>query len=245
MKISVIIPVYNEESTIAEILERVQAVDLDKEIIVVDDGSTDRTLELLEAKRSGIKHVHESRVNLGKGLAVRIGLTYADGDVVIIQDADLELDPAEYVQLVAPIARGETNVVYGSRFRRPRGERPPRGRVWANHALTRLTNLLYRTELTDMATAYKLVRTDVLRRLRLESRGFEFEPEITAKLARLGERIVEIPISYRPRSPAEGKKITWRDGLRYIWCLIRYRLAAHRSLLAGQTKESASEPRTH
>lgn len=230
MKISVIIPVYNEESTIAEVLDRVRAVEVEKEIIVVDDGSTDQTAALLRAKRGDVKHVHESRVNLGKGLAVRIGLTYAEGDVIVIQDADLELDPAEYTHLLGPILRGETNVVYGSRFRRPQGERPPRSRVWANRALTSFTNLLYGTHLTDMATAYKVMRTDVIRRVILESRGFEFEPEVTAKLARLGERIVEIPVSYRPRTPAEGKKITWRDGLRYVACLVRYRVAARSSI---------------
>ena len=239
---SVIIPVYNEESTIAEVLDRVHAVDLDKEIIVVDDGSTDATLDLLRPKRGVIKHVHESRVNLGKGLAVRIGLTYAVGEVVIIQDADLELDPAEYGSLLAPILRGETNVVYGSRFRQPSGERPPRGRVLANRVLTALTNVLYGTALTDMATAYKVMRTDVLRRIRLDSRGFEFEPEVTAKLARLGERIVEVAISYRPRTPAEGKKIAWTDGLRYVWCLVRYRFAAESSFRRSLTDVSSAPP---
>lgn len=236
-----IIPVYNEESTIAEVLDRVHAVDLDKEIIVVDDGSTDATLELVRPKRAVLKHVHESRVNLGKGLAVRIGLTYAEGDIVIIQDADLELDPAEYGQLLAPILRGETNVVYGSRFKRPSGERPPRGRVLANRVLTGLTNLLYGTSLTDMATAYKVMRTDVLRRIRLDARGFEFEPEVTAKLTRLGERIIEVPVSYRPRSVAEGKKIGWLDGLRYIWCLVRWRSAPMSRLLRAHRRSAPTE----
>ena len=231
MKISVIIPVFNEESTIEEVVDRVHAVDIDKEIIVVDDGSTDATLELLGPKRSVIKHVHESRVNLGKGLAVRIGLTYAEGDVVIIQDADLELDPAEYVMLLEPIIDGRSNVVFGSRFKRPSGERPPRGRVLANRLLTMLTNTLYGTRLTDMATAYKVIRTGLIRDLHLESRGFDFEPEVTAKLARLGEHIIEVPVSYRPRTPREGKKITWRDGVRYVACLLRYRFASRTSLI--------------
>lgn len=240
MKLSVIIPVYNEESTIAEVIDRVDAVEVAKEVIVVDDGSTDRTAEILRSKRAFVKQIHESRVNLGKGLAVRIGLTYVAGDVVIIQDADLELDPNEYAALLAPIARGETNVVFGSRFRRPSGTRVRMGAAIANRALTWLTNLLYGTRLTDMATAYKVIRTPLIRRIRLRSHGFEFEPEITAKLARLGERIVEVPISYSPRTPEQGKKIKWQDGLRYISCLIRYRLAPRGELLEPRPRSVTS-----
>lgn len=239
IKLSVIIPVYNEESTIAEVLDRVDAVELAKEVIVVDDGSSDRTAEILHSKRSIVKQIHESRVNLGKGLAVRIGLTYVEGDVVIIQDADLELDPAEYIRLLEPIARGETNVVFGSRFKQPRGARIRLGSALANRWLTWLTNVLYGTHLTDMATAYKVVRTPLLRKIRLVSHGFEFEPEITAKLARLGEKIIEVPVSYSPRTAEQGKKIKWQDGLRYIWCLIRFRFAAQIELTVSKKTKSA------
>lgn len=244
MRLSVLIPVYNEESTIAEVIDRVDAVDMpdiQKEIIVVDDGSTDRTAEILETKRSVLKHVHASRVNLGKGTAIRIGLTYVDGDVVIIQDADLELDPSEYAQLLAPIVRGESNVVYGSRFARRMGSAIPLRTEVANRVLTWLTNVLYGTRLSDMATAYKVIRTPVIFSLRLDCRGFEFEPEVTAKLARLGEKIVEVPISYRPRTALEGKKIRWQHGLGYVYCLLKYRLI-HRRRLLRQEANAARAP---
>jgi len=240
--LSVLIPVYNEERTIAEVIDRVDAVDLRKEIIVVDDGSSDRTSEILRSKRSSLKQIHDSRINLGKGLAVRIGLTYAEGDVVIIQDADLELDPNEYLQLLAPIERGETNVVYGSRFLRPSGTSVPLPSRLGNRLLTWLTNVLYGTRLTDMTTAYKVMRRSVIERLRLESHGFDFEPEITAKLARLGERILEVPISYRPRTAHEGKKIKWHHGLLYAWCLTKYRFVTAERL--AQPTATAARPRS-
>ncbi len=234
-----LIPVYNEERTIAEVIDRVDAVDLRKEIIVVDDGSSDRTSEILRSKRSSLKQIHDSRINLGKGLAVRIGLTYAEGDIVIIQDADLELDPNEYLRLLAPIERGETNVVYGSRFLRPSGTSVPLRSRLGNRLLTWLTNVLYGTRLTDMTTAYKVMRRSVIERLRLESHGFDFEPEITAKVARLGERILEVPISYRPRTADEGKKIKWHHGLLYAWCLAKYRFVTAERL----ARPTATAPR--
>lgn len=223
MRLSVVIPVYNEESTVGEVIDRVSAVGIEKEIIIVDDGSTDRTPEVIRARVAKLRHIHESRANFGKGAAVRVGLTYAQGDVILLQDADLELDPAEYTDLIAPIERGETNVVYGSRFRRPNAI-PPRTRL-ANRFLVWLTNLLYGAHLSDMETAYKVFRAPVVRRLRLTALRFDIEPEITAKLLRLGERIVEVPIAYRPRTRDEGKKIDWRDGIAAILTLVRLRFS--------------------
>jgi glycosyltransferase involved in cell wall biosynthesis len=226
MKLSVVIPVYNERNTIAEVIRRVQAVPVDKEIIVVDDGSTDGTDAILDGlSGEPALRVHKSMINLGKGAAVRIGFQYATGDFVIIQDADLELDPGEYPALLAPLERGEADVVYGSRFL----DRPtrPGGLVnrLANRFLVLLTNLLYAARLTDMETAYKVLRRDIVKALRLRALGFEIEPELTARVLRAGYRIHEVPISYRPRTIAEGKKIRWRDGLRAVWWLVKLRFA--------------------
>lgn len=237
MKLSVLIPVYNEESTIGAVLQRVAAVDMEKEIIVVDDGSTDRTREVIRAHADRIRHIHEARANFGKGAAVRAGLTYVSGDVVIIQDADLELDPAEYAALLAPIQSGRTNVVYGSRFLR-RNSISLRIRL-ANRFLVLLTNLLYGCRLTDMETAYKVFRTETIRSLRLTALRFEMEPEITAKLLRSGEKIVEVPISYRPRTPREGKKIGWWDGIVAVATLFRYRFVDPHAFLAGVAAREA------
>lgn len=232
MLLSVVIPIYNEESTIGQVLERVDAVPIDKEIIVVDDGSTDRTGEILQAHRSRLRHVHEGRANIGKGAAIRIGLTYAAGDFTIIQDADLELDPGEYGRILAPLLNGSTQVVYGSRFRE-RNPIPLRTRL-ANRFLVAITNLLYGSRLTDMETAYKAFRTDVVRSLRLTSLRFDIEAELTAKLLRSGHRIVEVPISYRPRTKDEGKKIGLADGIAAIVALVRWRLADRRSFVQTQ-----------
>ena len=223
MKLSVIIPVYNEESTIQEVLAKVRAVELEKEIIIVDDGSTDRTAEILQTEQTKdeITVVYNSLINIGKGAAVRIGIEHVTGDIVIIQDADLELDPNEYTRLVQSIFQRKADVVYGSRFKLK--NQGTLKQIIANRCLTLLTNILYGTHLTDMETAYKVFRADVLKSIRLRCTGFEFEPEITAKISRLGYTIHEIPIAYHPRTIEEGKKIRWWDGVIAVYCLLKYR----------------------
>lgn len=240
MKLSVIIPVYNEEATIDEVIDKVRQVDLptEKEIIVVDDGSTDSTAQILARRQNDVTFIHFSRVNFGKGAAIRVGLTYVTGDVVIIQDGDLELDPEEYRLLLQPIIQGEANVVYGSRFLK-HNPNIPRRTVWANKFLTRFTNLLYRANLTDMETAYKAFRSEIIKSLKLKCHRFEFEPEVTAKLLLNGHRIKEVPISYNPRTAEEGKKINWRDGVTAIKTLLKYRLAGWRSQPAPTVKTPA------
>src|SRR4029079_9512304 len=229
MRLSVIIPVYNEEQTIHEVLERVAAVDLpgiEMEIIVANDGSTDGTRRAIDDRRLPRElpvHVYHSPINLGKGAAVRLGLACATGDVLLIQDADLELDPAEYVRLLAPIREGRADVVYGSRFLAPTAKVPFKARA-ANRFLTLLTNLLFAGQLTDMETAYKVMRRDALAGIRLRCVGFDIEPELTARLLRAGPRIVERAISYNPRGIEEGKKMRWIDGVDAICTLLKCRL---------------------
>ena len=232
MKLSIIIPVYNEEQTIGTVVERVRAVDLgaiEKEIIVANDGSDDgtqRAIDAVPADGATPLRVVESPINLGKGAAIRLGMKYATGDVLLIQDADLELDPNEYGALLAPIAAG-AKVVYGSRFLRSVPGISKRTRL-ANHLLTSLTNLLYWSSLTDMETGYKVFHREVLGRVRLRAVGFDFEPEFTAKLLLAGYRIVEVPISYNPRRRDEGKKIRWVDGLDALYVLVKLRLTGGR-----------------
>ena len=229
MKLSVIVPVYNEEQTIGAVIERIRAVDLgsiEKEIIVANDGSSDGTRRAIDEgpwrDDPSVRILH-SPINLGKGAAVRLGLQYATGDVLLTQDADLELDPAEYANLLAPIINGGAAIVYGSRFRRPNAAISFRTR-FANRTLTMMTNLLFGGRLTDMETGYKAFRREVLHKIRLRCVGFDFEPEITAKLLLAGYRITEVPIGYSPRRVDEGKKIRWVDGVDALWVLFRCRL---------------------
>ena len=247
MALSIIIPVYNEESTIELVLRKLLAMSFPfgVEIIVVDDGSTDRTKELIAAvNRDNVLKVHSSLINLGKGAAVRFGLEYVSGDYVIIQDADLELDPQDIIKLLDPVIAGRVDVVYGSRFksRGPRAVSVPWYTILANRILATYTNILYGSELTDMATSYKLVRTEVVRKLNMRCVGFEFDPEITAKLLRLGHRIIEVPISYEPRTTEQGKKITWWDGFRFMYYLTKYRVQSADSFVRKTGRRDGDGP---
>ncbi len=228
--LSVIVPVYNERETLAEIVRRIASVDLSqyglaKEILLVDDGSTDGTRDLLP----GLTEVPGVRVllhphNRGKGAAVRTGIEHSTGDIVLIQDADLEYDPRDYPVLLRPIMEERTKVVYGSRFL---GEHKAMY-FWhtvGNKALTTIANILYDTTLTDMETCYKVCTTDIARSFTLTQRGWGFDPEYTAKILKQGHRIYEVPISYTGREFTEGKKISWRDGFRIIWVLVRIRFS--------------------
>ena len=224
LRASVVIPCFNERQTVNELIDRVLAVPVEKEVIVVDDCSTDGTRELLQRRadeRSDITLRLRSR-NGGKGAAVQEGLRYATGDVVIIQDADLEYDPGDYPVLLRPIQTGKARVVYGSRFI---GEHRAMY-FWhslGNQFLTLLCNALFDTTLTDMETCYKVFTIDIAHRLRLREPRWGFDPEITARILKMGNRIYEVPISYAGREFNEGKKISWRDGFVVLWTLLRYR----------------------
>ena len=245
LRLSVVMPVYNERSTIEEILWRVQDVAIEKEIIIVDDGSTDGTREFLQelSRKAGQEQAGETlpprsahpspientrilfqEKNSGKGAALRRGFREARGEIVIIQDADLELDPQDYHKLLEPIERGSADVVYGSRFLERRDHE---GRKWhnlGNKLLTVLSNLFTNLHLTDVWTCYKVFRRELLWELDLRENRFGFEPEVTAKVAKRHWRVCEVPISYQRRTHAEGKKIRWKDGMRGIWCTVRYSL---------------------
>lgn len=220
MLLSVIIPIFNEENTLLEIIDRVRNVDLKKEIVVVDDFSTDRSREILK-NISDIRIVHHAR-NMGKGAAIRTGLGHIKGEVVVIQDGDLEYNPSDFPALLKPILAGEADVVYGSRFLgNVKGMRLQN--FLGNKALTLMTRMLYGAQITDMETCYKMMRVSVVSDLTLRANRFDFEPEITAKILKKGVKFREIPISYRGRSHEEGKKIGWKDGLQAIWSLVKYR----------------------
>jgi len=223
--LSVVIPVYNEARTIVAVIGRVlnAPVDLAKEIIVVDDASTDGTRQLLENMSSGEIRLVFHDVNRGKGAAIRTGVAHATGDIVLVQDADLEYDPRDYPLLLEPILEGHADVVFGNRFHGGPHRVLYFWHYAANRFLTLLTNLLTGLNVTDMEVGYKVFRRDVLRRLTLTSDRFGFEPEVTVKVAKLGCRVYEVPIRYYGRTYQEGKKITWRDGAAALFHLLRYR----------------------
>jgi glycosyltransferase involved in cell wall biosynthesis len=223
--LSVVMPVYNEARTIAAVIERVlkAPVDLPKEIIVVDDASTDGTRQLLQNMPPGEIRLVLHDVNRGKGAAIRTGLAHATGDIVLIQDADLEYDPRDYPMLLEPILEDQADVVFGNRFHGGPHRVLYFWHYAANRGLTLLTNLLTGLNVTDMEVGYKVFRRDVLRRLTLESDRFGFEPEITVKVAKLHCRVYEVPIRYYGRTYEEGKKITWRDGAAALFHILRYR----------------------
>jgi glycosyltransferase involved in cell wall biosynthesis len=222
--LSVVVPVFNERNTVAEIIRRMRAVDLPLrlEVVVVNDGSSDGSEKVLGALADSTVKVINHPQNRGKGAAVRTGISAARGDLILIQDADLEYDPDDWPSLLAPVLKGKARVVYGSRFTGERKNMLPSHWI-GNRMLTLVTNLLYRSTLSDMETCYKLFDRRVLEGITIESQRFEFEPEITAKVLKSGERIYEVPISYAGREMSEGKKITWRDGLGAITTLLRYR----------------------
>jgi glycosyltransferase involved in cell wall biosynthesis len=227
-KLSVIVPVFNERNTVVEVLRRMRAVELpdgiEREIIVIDDGSGDGTRDVLQQLGDSTVRVILHKDNRGKGAAVRTGIEVASGDYILIQDADLEYDPEDWPKLIAPVLRGKSRVVYGSRFT---GER--RNMLFfhwvGNRFLSLVTNVLYNTTLSDMETCYKLVDRELLADLNLRCNRFDIEPEITAKILKRRIRIYEVPISYTGREFDEGKKITWRDGFAALWTLAKFRFA--------------------
>lgn len=226
MKLSVIIPVYNEKATIEAIVKAVLAVGRADEIIIVDDGSRDGTRELYPAiqQLDPLIQIYLHERNQGKGAAIRTAFERATGDIFLIQDADLEYDPRDYFELIRPIEEGRTTVVYGSRFRGGPTKAMFFSHMIGNKFLTLVTNILYDTTLSDMETCYKVFRADVVRGIPLRARGFEFEPEITAKVLKRGHRIYEVPISYYGREFEEGKKLNpWREGPKALYYLIKYR----------------------
>ena len=226
MRVSFLIPAFDERSTIIEVLDRIEALELDRQIIVVDDGSTDGTGELVRDWSKGKEGVLLLRQeNTGKGAAIRAAIPHIDGDIAVIQDADMEYDPADVPELIAPIERGVADVVFGSRLS---GGRPQRAYLFwhlvGNRILSLLTGVLYNTTISDMETGYKAFRSEVLRSLDLRQSDFSIEPEITAKVCKRKLRVYQLPISYYGRTYAEGKKITWRDGFKAVWVLVRVRL---------------------
>ncbi|SOD79720.1 glycosyltransferase family 2 protein [Spirosoma fluviale] len=225
MLLSVLIPAYNEITSIDTLLEKIQAVPINKEIIIVDDGSTDGTREhLLTLKAIPNIRVVLHEKNQGKGAAIRTAIQHMTGDIAIVQDADLEYEPQDYLALVKPIVDGKEKVIYGSRFLNPENRHSYFSFYVGGQVVTLLTNILFNQRLTDEPTCYKVFDANLLRSIPLDCTRFEFCPEVTAKVAKRGIRIKELPISYYPRSIAEGKKISWLDGVEAIWVLLKYRL---------------------
>ena len=229
-RLSVVVPVYNEVATIAEVIRRVQEVGIDKEIIIVDDGSTDGSRLVLERLSAGmdsnetpLRVLFQSK-NCGKGAALRRGFQEAQGAIVIIQDADLELDPQEYSKLIQPIESGLADVVYGSRFLGQSHQGVPLVYLMGNKLLTATSNFCTGLHLTDVWTGYKVFRREILQKIELREDRFGFEPEVTAKIAKSGCRVLELPVSYSCRTRADGKKIGWKDAVRGMWCTLRYSL---------------------
>jgi glycosyltransferase involved in cell wall biosynthesis len=241
MKVSVIIPVYNEFRALGQVLERVLGAPLPancgREIIVIDDGSTDGTAQVLaQFVEAGQVAAHRCARNRGKGAAIRTGIALASGDIVLIQDGDLEYDPNDYGRLIEPILSGQAEIVYGSRFLGKATGMAWRNRI-ANRILAIAAKLLYDARITDEATAYKAFRLGVLRSFRLECQRFEFCPEVTAKARRLGYPIFEVPIGYNARGIADGKKVRARDGFEALWTLVKYRFVPRSALLARQPQD--------
>jgi len=225
MKLSVIIPVYNEEKTLTTLLSKVKKNKFNKEIIIVNDGSYDGTKEILENLKDRSPHikVFHHKKNHGKGSAIRTGLTKTTGDIIIIQDADLEYDPRDYKALILPMIKGKASVVYGTRLFSLTKKDMRTLHYLGNKFLTWITNILYRSKISDMETCYKVFKTDVIKSINLRAKRFDFEPEITAKLLKKGYKIHEVPINFKPRSFKEGKKITWKDGIKAVYYLLKYR----------------------
>lgn len=226
MKLSIIIPVYNEEKTLETILKRVESVplDLEKEIIIIDDASKDSTRDILKNINSPHIKILYHEVNKGKGSAIRTGLKQATGDILLIQDADLEYSPEEYPKLLQPILNGTTKVVYGSRFKGKMLGPNLFSHVIGNKILTFITKILYFRNISDMETCYKVFKKEILNNITLKAKRFDFEPEITAKIIKKGYKIYEVPITYESRLFDQGKKITWRDGIKALYYLIKYRI---------------------
>jgi len=231
MKLSVIIPAYNEINTINNLIQEVKKINIQKEIIIIDDGSTDGTRDFIKKLNDSEIRVFFNKKNYGKSHSVRVGINEAKGDIIIIQDADLEYDPNDYYKLIEPIKQRKTKVVYGTRFPKIKGhpslihpyQRLSNPFYFGNKILTIMTNIFYNADITDEPTCYKVFDAKLLKSINLKSERFEFCPEVTAKIRKKGFKIYEVPISYNPRTTKQGKKINWKDGIEAIWTLIRCR----------------------